>query len=152
VNSHYNKGVDRKPIRAKWIGIAVAAGLFLFYVWPTPWVYGSQNNTMVRVNRFTGTVQFPDQEFGWNSQEDLIAAHRKKGEEEFAKELDQIGNVARKGWVQEAAWQGTGLMVKFDRKAGMGTEPRFYFRETSDRVFEVLRKSKIHVSGLKPEG
>ena len=52
---------------ARWTGITLLAALFVFFIWPTPYIYLRKAPDVYRVNRFTGVRQVSSSH-GWTTQ------------------------------------------------------------------------------------
>lgn len=85
----YKSEVKRNPWACS--ASAVGLGLFLFYVWPTPYVIHRHAGEIIRVNRFTG-VRDTATDNGWWRPAQLSAEEiaQKAEEEEEARSAERL--------------------------------------------------------------
>ncbi len=95
------------------VAIGIVALLFLGYVWPSVWVYGTNEANMYRVNRFTGTKQWAT-DFGWLTLEE-------HGKVLGARRIEQLGTMgqailkaAKEGKLEYANQNADRLIVRYN--------------------------------------
>ncbi len=118
--------------------------LLYSYAWPGLWVYGQTSYDIYRVNRFTGTKEWPTDQ-GWKSDSQLVEKRRWAEHERVQKREAKLREDALAGKIEFATLQENRLDVKYQ---GRGVEI-YLDREGDDtkRYAEFLRSSGIHVNG-----
>lgn len=126
---------DLKSMRT---ALAVIGGfLFLTFVWPGLWVYGTSGSEMYRVNRFTGTKQWAT-DFGWLTADAHVSALEERRLERLGETAKRVYQDAKNGKVASANQNAERLIVRY----ASGEEAYFYGSDM-DPISEALQKANL---------
>lgn len=158
--SHRNTGIDRswghardhpytlimaerKRTVDRWLIFMIALP-FLIYGWPGLWLYGTtQHAEMYRINRFTGTKEWADEERGWMSSHELAEAREAARADEIEKDAQLLIKAIADRNVRSAHVDQSRLKIQFDD----GDAKLWFGQREISRLTSILKEKGIEVQG-----
>jgi hypothetical protein len=92
----------KMPTSSRIVAGLLVATVAYWLVWPTPWVYGTVGNEMLRVNRFTGTKQFSTDD-GWLTTDEIGEKSKRRYARQFAAKIADLEAKAKSHRIASAS-------------------------------------------------